>query len=465
MVKSDNTLHRSAMLEGPEWKSILLFAIPIMLSQLLQQLYSTVDGIIVGNFVSEGALAAVGASTVVTVGINSVSFGLANGCSVAVSQFYGAERRNDMRSTTATALSLLAGFGIIVMLLGVIFAKFVAAHVLNIENISVQAAAAVYFRIFAVGFVFQFSYNAIAAILRSIGDSKAVLYFLIVSSVINVLLDLLFVAVFKWGVEGAAWATVISQAACMIVSWLYIQQKYELFRFRLSEIRPHRDKFKLCLKLGIPTALQHLIVSCGNVALQRLVDSFGSSTMAAYAVGRTYDHYIAIPCTSMFQSLTSFSGQNTGAGRYDRVKRGAYQGIACSIILVVALGAIVFLFASPISALYGVEGETLNQAVAYLRFISVAYPLMAMYLPMNGVFQGSGNPMAAAISAVIALSARVGAAYLMVYGLGMDYSSGWKSYAVGWTCALVYVTIHFFRGKWMTRSIVKQQSIPAEKED
>lgn len=460
MVKS-NSLRRAAMLEGPEWKSILLFVIPIMLSQLLQQLYSTVDGIIVGNFVSEGALAAVGASTVVTVGINSVSFGLANGCAVAVGQFYGAERYKDMRSTTATALTLLSSLGLAVMLLCVIGAGFTAAHILDIENLSVRAQAATYFRIFAIGFIFQFTYNSISAILRSVGDSRAVLYFLIVSSVVNVLLDLLFVAVFSWGVAGAAWATVISQAACMAVSWIYMQKKYELFRFRAAEIRPEREKLRLCLKLGIPTALQHLIVSCGNVALQRLVDSFGSTTMAAYAVGRTYDHYIAVPCTSMFQSLTSFTGQNVGAGRYDRVKRGAYQGIGIAVIFVVIIGIIVYAFARPLSALYGVEDETLSQAVAYLRFIAIAYPLMAMYVPMNGIFQGSGDSMAAAISAVVALSARVGAAYLMVYALHMDYSSGWKSYAVGWTCAVVYVTIHFFRGKWMTKGIVKTPEKPA----
>ena len=460
MVK-DTALRGRRMLEGPEWKGILAFAVPIMLSQLLQQLYSTVDGIIVGNFVSEGALAAVGASTVVTVGINSVSFGMANGCSVAVSQYYGAGRREDMRATAATALVLLASLGLAAMLLCMSGAGFVAAHILDIGSESVRAAAAAYFRIFAVGFLFQFTYNSIAAILRSVGDSRAVLYFLIVSSVVNVVLDLLFVAVFRWGVAGAALATVISQASCMTVSWIYMQRKYELFRFRAREIRPQREKLRLCVRLGVPTALQHLIVSCGNVALQRLVDSFGSSTMAAYAVGRTYDHYIAVPCTSMFQSLTSFAGQNTGAGRYDRVKRGAYQGIAIAVIFVAVLGALIYCFAPQLSALYGVSGGTLGQAVAYLRFIAVAYPLMAMYLPMNGIFQGSGNPLAAAVSAVIALSARVGAAYLMVYGLGMDHSSGWKSYAVGWACALIYVTIHFFRGRWMNRSIVRPAG-PAE---
>ena len=448
---------RSRMLEGPEWKSILLFAIPILLGQLLQQLYSTVDGIIVGNFVSEQALAAVGASTVVTVGVNSVSFGMSTGCSVAVGQFFGADRKEDMRSTASTALALLAVIGAAALLMGVLAADFVAEHILNIEAESVCADAATYLRIVAIGFLFQFEYNSIAAILRSVGDSKAALYFLLVSSVANIVLDFLFVAVFRWGVAGAAAATVLSQVSCMAVSYVYMYRRYELFRFTPKQLRMERDKLRLCVRLGIPTSLQHLVVSCGNVALQRLVDSFGSTTMAAYTVGRTYDHYIAVPCTSMFQSLTSFAGQNTGAGRYDRVKRGAFQAIGMAIIAVVFLGAIVFAFAAPLSAFYGVEGETLRQAVDYLRFIAIAYPLMAMYLPMNGLFQGAGDPMASATSAMVALSTRIAAAYLMAYVFNVGHSSGWKSYAVGWFCALVYVAVHFARGKWMTKSIVKNQ--------
>ena len=445
------------MLEGPEWKSILAFAIPILLGQLLQQLYSTVDGIIVGNFVSENALAAVGTSTVVTLGMTTLGFGMSTGCSIAVGQFFGAGKEKEMRSTAATAMVLLGSLGAAMMLLGVLCADFIAEHILGIESLEVRAYAASYLRIYSVGLILMYVYNCISAILRSVGDSKAALYFLIISTVVNVLLDLLFVAVFGWEVAGAAWATVIAQAACLVFSYVYMYRRYEIFRFGLRQLRPERDKLRLCVKLGIPTSLQHIVVACGNIALQRLIDSFGPVSMAAYTVGRTYDHYISVPCLAMFQSMTSFAGQNTGAGRYDRVKRGAFQAAGMAVAGVAVLGVIIYAAASPLAAAFGVSGETQAQAVAYLRFIAVAYPLMAAYLPFNGTFQGCGEPLAAAITSLIALSARVGSAYLMAYALHVGYSSGWKSYAVGWGCALIFVLIHFARGKWKTKSIIRNE--------
>lgn len=457
MVREKRLSAPNNMLEGPEWKSIIRFAIPIMIGQLLQQLYSTVDGIIVGNFVSEKALAAVGTCTVLTTGFSAVAFGMSTGCSIAVGQYFGAGRREDQRKTAATALFLLAALGMVALLIGITTADFIATYILKIEEQGVYDYAVLYLRIFSIGFVFQYIYNAISSILRSVGDSKAALYFLIVSSIANVILDLLFVAVFGWGVTGAAVATVLAHIACTTFSYFYMYRRYEVFRFRLKEIRLNREKLKICVKLGIPSSLQHLVVACGNLALQRLVDGFGSTTMAAYAVGRTYDHYLAVPCMGMFQSMTSFAGQNTGAGRLDRVKRGIFQAIGMGVAMVAALGVIVFAAARPLSVLFGVEGETLEQAVRYLRFIAVAYPLMCVYLPFNGMFQGCGEPMAAATTSLLALSSRVAAAYFMAYALKMGPASGWRSYAVGWSVALVFVLIHFARGKWKTKSIIKEE--------
>ena len=448
------------MTTGSIWKNLLFFSIPIMLGTLLQSLYNTVDGIIVGNFVSENALAAVGTSTVVTLGMTTLGFGMSTGCSIAVGQFFGAGKEKEMRATAATAMVRLGSLGAAMMLLGVLCADFIAEHILGIESLEVRAYAASYLRIYSVGLILMYVYNCISAILRSVGDSKAALYFLIISTVVNVLLDLLFVAVFGWEVAGAAWATVIAQAACLVFSYVYMYRRYEIFRFGLRQLRPERDKLRLCVKLGIPTSLQHIVVACGNIALQRLIDSFGPVSMAAYTVGRTYDHYISVPCLAMFQSMTSFAGQNTGAGRYDRVKRGAFQAAGMAVAGVAVLGVIIYAAASPLAAAFGVSGETQAQAVAYLRFIAVAYPLMAAYLPFNGCFQGCGEPLAATASSIVALSTRVGAAYLMAYAFHVGYSSGWKSYAVGWGCALIYVLIHFYRGKWMTKSIVKTPAQP-----
>ena len=444
------------MTTGTEWKRLLVFALPIMLGQLLQQLYSTVDGIVVGNFVSSGALAAVGSCMSMSMLLIAVSNGMSNGSCIIISQFFGAGREKDMRSAAANIFLLMTALGLAITLLAISTVGFTVRIILGIDEAEIAAQAAVYLRIYCVGLIFTFLYNAVAAVLRAVGDSRAVLYFLLVSTAVNTALDLLFVCVFHWGVAGAAWATVISQLACICVSVVYMFRRYPVFRFTSpKQLKFDKVKMKLCLEMGIPSTLQQLTISCGNVLTQRLVNSFGEATMAAVTVGSRYDHYCAIPIMGMMQSTASFAGQNTGAGRYDRVKRGLVSAVVMDLIFVAVIIACLYTLAQPLSRLFGVEGEALKRAVEYLRFLCFAYIPFAIYIPINGTLQGCGQPMAAASVSLTALSVRVGLSYLLVFVFGRGYRAIWTPYLVGWSCALIYVVIHFFRGRWMTKSIVK----------
>lgn len=469
------------MTRGPEWKCILLFALPIMLGQLLQQLYATVDSIVVGNFGPDGALAAVSNCIIVANVFLFVSVGMANGAAILVAQMFGAKQREDMRKSAATALFLLLVMGVasavivaagaeiaIVNILGVRPALDVsAAEAANI--LSIQRQGITYIQIYAVGLVFTCIYNAVAAILRSVGDSRAVLYFLIVSTVLNTLLDLLFVAVFGWGVAGAAAATVISQFACAAVSLWYMYRNYEEFRLKPKEIRPDREKLRLCMKMGLPSALQQLIVSGGFLFLQRLINSFGPVTINAWAVGHRVDQYICIPPLGMNQGMASFTGQNTGAGRYDRVKRGLRSAVVMDLAMVAAVGAAVYVLAEPLTLSFGVqnlfEGDpergakialVISQAVECLHFLPFAFLIFAFYLPFVGAFNGAGDPGASAIASLASLIIRVAASYIIVYTgfLGWSYRAVWQTYIFGWGASTVYVLIHFRRGKWKTKSLV-----------
>ena len=470
------------MTQGPEWKNILLFALPIMLGQLLQQLYATVDSIVVGNFGPDGALAAVSNCAIVANVFLFVSVGMANGAAVLVAQMFGAKRREDMRKSAATAMSLLLVMGVafaaivaagaetaIVGILGVRPAPDMsAAEAANI--LSIQRQGITYIQIYAIGLVFTCLYNIVAAILRSVGDSRAVLYFLIVSTVLNTLLDLLFVAVFGWGVAGAAAATVLSQLVCVAVSLWYMYRNYGDFRFKLKEIRPDREKLGLCLKLGLPSALQQLIVSGGYLFLQRLINSFGAVTINAWAVGHRVDQYICIPPLGMMQGMASFAGQNTGAGRYDRVKRGIISAVLMDLVMVAVVGALVYILARPLTVMFGVEklfeGDperdakialVISQAMECLHFLPFAYLIFAFYLPFNGTFTGVGDPGASAVASLTSLVIRVAASYIIVYTgfLGWSYRAVWQTYVFGWSAATAYVLIHFARGKWKTKSLVK----------
>lgn len=457
---AERTKAYNDMTTGPEWKRLLGFALPIMLGQLLQQLYSTVDGIVVGNYVSSGALAAVGSCTTMAMIFIAFSLGMGNGSGVVVAQFFGAGRHKDMRETAANILLLLGVMGLATSLLAVCSAGFCTRVILGIDDPAIQAEAEVYLRIYGVGLLFGFLYNAIASILRAVGDSKAVLYFLLVSTLANIVLDLFFVRVLYWGVAGAAWATVFSQVACTVVSFWYLFRHYPVFRFTSAkELRFDRTKMQLCLRMGVPSTLQMLTISCGHVLLQRLINSFGEVTMAAVTVGSRFDHYCSVPIMAVAQSISSFAGQNTGAGRYDRVKRGLIAAVAINLCMLVVIGILLYLFAEPLAKLFGVEGETLRQAVEYLRYLCLVYPVFGTYNPFNGLFQGCGEPLWAALVSLVALSGRVGLAYLLILGFQYDYHAIWTPYLWGWTAALVLALVHFASGKWKTRSLVKTPEV------
>lgn len=441
---------------GPEWRALLSFALPLMLSNLLQQLYSTVDGIIVGNFVNSAALAAMGSCMTYTMLFVFMAMGVANGSSVYISQLFGAGQHHEMRRTASTILIMLFAGGVFFTFFCIFTAGPASRHLLKIEDEQIYRYCVSYISVYSIGLVFQFIYNAIASILRAVGDSKAMVYFLLVSTIANVLLDLLFVAVFNWGVAGAAAATVIAQAACMTVSVFYMYRRYPQFRFSLKEFVFDVQKFKVCIRLAIPVTVQHLVISFGHIAMQRLVNSFGPITMAAFTVGTRYDHYASIPIMSINTAMGAFAGQNTGAGRMDRVKRGMFSALALDLIMVAAMCVPLYIFAAPLARLFGVSGEEVTQSVEYLRFVAICYPVFALYIPFSGMFQGCGAPIAATIASVTALSVRVAVGYAMVYFFGVGYQACWTNLIFGWTAALIFAVSYFASGRWKNKSLVRR---------
>lgn len=439
--------------EGTEWKKILLFALPIMAGTLLQQLYNTVDGLVVGNYVSSNALAAVGSSGSLALIFVALGIGMGNGCGIVISQFFGAREYEDMRKAASTILILFFAMGLFFTVLGVSTTEFVMRYLIGIKDDDIFRHAVIYFRVYAIGILFQFVYNAVSSMLRSIGDSRATLYFLLVSTLSNIGLDMLFVAVFRWEVFGAALATIIAQFACALFSWMYMIRRYEHFRFKRKEFVFDGVKFRLCLKMGIPTTIQQIILSSGMIFLQRLINSFGAVTMSAYAVGTKIEQYLSIPSSGFYSGMAAFAGQNTGAGRPDRVKRGMWAAIIMNLLFVGIIGALQCIFAEPLAAFFGVSGQTLSQSIEYIVFIAFAYPLLAFYLPINGMFQGAGVPLHSMGVVLLALGGRVIGAYVMVYAFGLGYASCWQSSAIGWTMGLTYSLIYYFSGRWKNRKI------------
>lgn len=430
------------MTEGCIWKQILLFTLPLMAGNFLQQLYNAVDGIVVGNFVSENALAAVGTCSPITMLFISVAMGLSTGCSILIAQMYGARKYEDMRQAVSTSLILVVGVGLVLSVAGGVVAKWVLHNVLSVSEAILPDATA-YFSIYCFGLVFQFAYNIVSFILRSLGDSSATLYFLLISSVTNIVLDLVFVIVFHWDVPGVAIATVIAQGLSAVASVIYMFKKYPILRFAKGEFKFHKDKGLQAIKLGIPTTLQQCVISSGHIAIQRLVNDFGIT--AAFTAAARVENFVLIPIFSFNVGLSTFTGQNVGAGKPDRVRKGFRATQLMGLSTCIAVAILTYIFAEPLSALFGVEGTSLAISVQYIRFITPWFPVFCAYIITNGLLQGAGDVVFTAANTITNLIIRVATAYTLGYFFAVGGPAAWMSMPFGW---MVSIGLSFARYKW-----------------
>lgn len=446
-----------SLTQGVEWKQILLFTLPIMAGQFLQQLYNAVDGLIVGNVNGETALAAVGTCAPVTMLFVAIALGMSTGCSVMISQYYGAKRMEELRRGVSTSLILLIGLGLVLTIVGGAVAKWLLGSVLAVEEEEMLEAATAYFTIYCLGLTFQFAYNIVAAVLRSLGDSMATLIILLVSSVANIGLDLLFVWGFGWGVPGAAWATIIAQALSAVVSFIYMFRRYELLRFSRREFRYHRDMGRTALRLAVPTTLQQCVISCGHIAVQRVVNKFYIT--AAIAAASRVENFILIPIFSLNAGLATFSGQNLGAGKPERVRRGLHGGWVMGAVTSAVLGTVVFFFGGQLSQLFGLEGASVAIAQRYLRFMGPCFEIFSLMILTSGVLQGAGDVLYTAFATIANLLLRVALTYALAYGTGLGMAAIWVSMPIGWLFALGLTLGRYKWGPWHKKAIVREESL------
>ena len=440
------------MTQGKEWKLILLFALPLIAGNILQQLYNAVDGIVVGNFAANGedALAAVGTCAPVTMLFLAFAIGMSGGCSVMISQLYGARRYDEMRRAVTTSLILVGAIGLGLSVVGGVIARWFLVRLLSVPD-SFLSDATAYFSIYCIGLVFQFVYNIVSFTLRSLGDSSATLYFLLVSSVSNIILDLLFVAGFHWDVPGVAAATVIAQFISAVVSVVYMFKKHPILRFKRSEFRFYKDKGLLALRLGIPNTMQQCIVSMGNIAVQRVINDFGI-TAGCTAALRVENFVSTIPL-SFNTAMSTFTGQNVGAGRLDRVRRGLHATWCMGLGVCAVIAVLTYLFAAPLTGLFGVEGAALDTAVKYIHVLSPSLLMFAMYFITTGVLHGSGDVTFTAVNSLISLGIRCIAAYSLAYLTSVGGAAVWYSPVIGWTVVTCLALARYKWGPWRTKAI------------
>lgn len=445
------------MTQGKIWKALILFALPIMGGMLLQMFYNTVDAIVIGRRIGEEALGAVNTAGTYVNLLLAVATGLSTGASIVFSQFFGAQQKERLRRAYSTVILFMGGLGLVIMVVGELSTQLVLKHVLNVPDATFPYAQ-LYLRIVFAGMMFQFLYNAFAAALRSIGNSAATLKFLLVSSVCNIVLDLLFVLVFNWGVAGAAVATVLAQILSVVISIRYIYRNQKLLALSRKEYIFEKEDCVLVLKTGIPIMIQTIISQLGMVCMQRLINSFGTTFMAAIAAGAKIEQFTLVPILSTGQSMSVFAGQNAGAGNYKRVKQGLFVALGLAVGVSLVMSTCMYVFAGPLVGLFGCEGESLAIAIVYLRFMAFVFLLSAVLFVGRGMLQGCGDTAITTIITFGTLAFRVFIAYVMASFEAIGYKAVWYAMLIDFGIAMVAYIIRIAQGKWKTKTIVHTES-------
>ena len=455
------------MTSGTPWKQILLFSLPVFIGLLLQQLYNTVDTIIVGNYASEAALSAVGTTGSLTFLFLAVANGFSTGAGVLTSQYYGAGRYEEMRKAGGVSVSLLIVMGAVATILGLIAGRTALTYLLAVPE-NFRDIAVTYFLVYCLGLIFQFGYNIVAALLRSVGDSKASMYFLLIASIVNIGLDLLFVAVFKMGAAGAAIATDISQALSCIAAFIYMYRKYPLFRFGREDFRLDGEIISQIARMGFPVTLQQMIAAFGILFIQRTVNGYGQSMTASFTVGSRIELYAQMPLNSFYMALATYVGQNIGAGNLDRVRKGARQTMLLSFIVTIIIAGLILVFSEQLIRLFGISDQAAEYCRQHLKVTVMAFVLQSVYLPLFGVFQGAGDGFAITRTAAVALGIRVLTTYTLCYLPLFGYRIVWWNMMFGFIGGFIITWVHYLRGTWQNKrlfgQVASEEGIPARKE-
>lgn len=441
-MKSANNLS-----EGPIRKKLILFALPIFVGQVFQQLYNTFDSLIVGKFLGDQALAAVSSSGSLIFMMVGFFQGIALGAGVIIAKEFGANNTKKMRLAihTDVAFGLLAG--VILTILGVLCTPIILKWMHTPEDVLPQSI--VYFRCYFCGSIFSVMYNIFVGILQAVGDSRHPLYYLIISSIINVVLDLILVGGLKYGVGAAAVATVISQGISAVLCCIQLLRTEGDAKLNISEIKFDCENLKSIVRFGLPSGIQNSVIALANIVVQSNINSFGQYAMAGCGAYFKLEGFAFLPVTCFAQGLSTFVGQNLGAKRYDRVKGGVKFGIFCSLTLTEMIGVIFWLFAPTLVGMFSNSSEVIAYGVRQARVETLFYCMLALAHCIAGIMRGAGKatvPMVIMLGfwCVLRVTYITTALYFFPH-IEIVFSA----YPLTWTTSCVAFLIYFFKADWM----------------
>lgn len=434
--------------EGKVWKVIVRFAVPLLVGNLLQQFYNITDSIIVGQFLGKEALAAVSASFFIYYFIISLVIGVGSGTTVVISQLFGAKQYQKVQLAFSSFFIFMLVGGIILSIAGIIFAEPVFRLTNTPEEVIPQAV--VYFRIYIGGTFLFVTFNSIISILRGVGESVRPMLFILITTVLNIAFDLLFILVFKWGIEGAARATVVSQGIGMCIALAYVNNTHPLLSIKKQDMLFDWKLFKESLKIGLPTSVQQCAIALGLIALLGIVNSFGTNTLTAYGAAGKIDTIITQAILTLSGALAAFCGQNIGAGRLDRVKKGVQFTMYTNIALGLLTFAAVYLFGNEMMRIFTKDIDVVAIGKEYLLIIGGFFIVHGALNVYNGALRGAGDTLFPMITSLVCLwLIRIPLAYYLSSWLGRN--GIWWAIGISITIGLIVTFVYYKMGFWKRR--------------
>ncbi|MDO4755098.1 MAG: MATE family efflux transporter [Parabacteroides sp.] len=437
--------------QGPVWKVIIRFALPLLIGNLLQQFYNITDSVIVGQFIGKEALAAVSASFFIYYFIISFAIGAGSGTTVVISQLFGAKQYQQVQLAFSSFFIFMMISGVVLSLAGIILAEPIFIMMNTPPEVIPEAVA--YFRIYIGGTFLFMTFNSVISILRGMGESIRPMVFILITAILNILLDLLFILVFQWGIEGAARATVIAQGIGMCIALAYVNNTHPLLSIKKQDMLFDAQLFKKSLKIGLPTSIQQCAIALGLMALLGIVNSFGTDTLTAYGAAGKIDTIITQSILTLSGALAAFCGQNIGAGKLDRVREGLHFTMYTNICLGLFTFTAVYLFGEHLMRIFTDDVNVIEIGQEYLLIIAGFFIIHGALNVFNGTLRGAGATLFPMITSIVCLwIIRIPLAYYLSNQFGRI--GIWWAIGLSISIGLIITYIYYKTGRWKKKRVV-----------
>lgn len=443
------------MTNGRELPLLVKFSLPMLFGNIFQQLYNLVDSIIVGQFVGPNALGAVGATGSITWLLFALCLGLSIGIGIIIAQFFGANNEENVKKSIANAVYIVAAAGLVMSILGVVIARPVL-ELLKTPSAIIEDSIT-YMKIVSAGTIAVAAYNGIASILRALGDSKTPLVFLVIASIINVVLDLLFIINFHMGVAGAAYATIISQAISAVGCIIYAVLHNPYFRLQQEHLRYDPMIVQKCIKIGVPVACQNAMISLSCIILQSVVNRFGETIVTVFTTTNRIEQLVQQPFNTLSAAVSTFTGQNMGGDRIDRVKKGFRISTVMVAVISLLMFVVMHLFGENVVRMFTSERNIIELGAKALNITSCFYFPLGMIYISRSLLNGSGDALASMINGIMEVLGRVLFPLVLIEIFASGYWGIWYTTGLTWLITGIAGMIRYWQGKWKYKGLMKQK--------